>query len=139
MAHEISVKLKFRAGHRLMAPYKGKCNNPHGEGYTVICVFGSSKLDKCGMVMDFGTIKNNIKLWIDTYWDHAFICNLKDDVMMEFLHKNKFKAYGLDGNPTAENMAEYLFKIIKQTLGVKSIVKVGIVESFPESIGWYSQ
>jgi 6-pyruvoyltetrahydropterin/6-carboxytetrahydropterin synthase len=78
--YEIEVRVRFRAGHRLIEPYKGKCNNLHGEGYTAICIFNKKELDKNGMIMDFGEIKNKIKQWIDDNWDHAYIHNPKDKV-----------------------------------------------------------
>jgi hypothetical protein len=41
----------------------------------------------------------------------------------------------LYGNPTAENMAKYLF----DNLRALPIKKVGIIESFEDSIAWYEE
>jgi 6-pyruvoyltetrahydropterin/6-carboxytetrahydropterin synthase len=139
MTYGITVKIQFRAGHRLLEPYKGKCNNIHGEGYTAICTFKTDKLDKNGMVVDFGKVKKEIKDWINDNWDHAYIYNEKDYIG-KYLKKHGFRVFNLGcHNPTAEYMAQYLFSVIVSLLGYINIVKVGIVESFPDSIGWYSE
>ena len=80
MAYEIQIKIPFRAGHRLISPYVGKCNNIHGEGFTTICVFKRPNLDQCGMVFDFGSIKRKIKEWIDIHLDHAYIHCTRDEM-----------------------------------------------------------
>ena len=133
----VEVRINFRAGHRLIEPYVGKCNNVHGEGYSAICIFRTDILDKNDMVLDFGIIKKKIKEWIDTNWDHAYIHSDKDEVG-EYLKEKGFKTYNLgDHNPTAEYMAKYLFAAIYTFVGIKRIKKVGIVESFEDSIAWY--
>jgi 6-pyruvoyltetrahydropterin/6-carboxytetrahydropterin synthase len=135
--YSVKVELRFRSGHRLLPPYKGHCNNPHGEGYTAILIFEKNKLDENGMVFDFGTIKRQIKNWIDENWDHAYIYNKKDEVG-EYLNKKGFKTFKLDTNPTAEHMAKYLYKIVKKNIS-KNIKQVGIIESFEDSIAYYSE
>lgn len=133
--NEVEVKIRFRAGHRLIPPYKGHCNNPHGEGYTVILFFKKAELDENGMVFDFGRIKKHIKSWIDENWDHSYIHH-KDDEVGEYLFSKGFKTFNIGNkNPTAENMAKYLFDIIKQDNIY--ISKIGIIESFEDSIAWY--
>lgn len=135
--YEIKIEVKFRSGHRLLPPYEGKCNNVHGEGYTAIIEFANSCLDENGMVFDFGDIKRKIKTWIDENWDHAYICNI-GDIVGVFLTDNHFKVFWLDKNPTAENMAELLYTNIKETISAK-VTRVGIVESFEDSIAFYSE
>jgi len=138
MAYKIEIKVRFRAGHRLLSPYVGKCNNPHGEGYTAICIFEKDYLNECGMVMDFGEIKRKINSWIDENWDHAYICNSNDELLPIF-KALKFKVFELSNkNPSAEIMAEELFRIIKNKIN-PYIKKVGIIESFEDSIAWYDQ
>lgn len=135
--YSIKIEIRFRAGHRLMPPYKGKCNNPHGEGYTAIVEFESNKLDENGMVFDFGTIKKQIKAWIDVHWDHAFISQQNDKVI-QFLDREGFKVYYMNSNPTAEKMAECLYDVIKGSISDK-VSRVGIVESFEDSIAYYEE
>ena len=135
--YQIEIKINFRSGHRLIEPYKGKCNNPHGEGYTAMIFFEKETLDNCGMVFDFGDIKRKIKEWINEKWDHAYIHNTNDEVG-KYLCKKGFKTFDLGNqNPTAENMAYWLYKLIKAMK--YPIVKVGIIESFEDSIAWYKK
>jgi 6-pyruvoyltetrahydropterin/6-carboxytetrahydropterin synthase len=139
MIRSITIEIPFRAGHRLIAPYKGKCNNVHGEGYTAIVELKSERIDQNGMVADFGKTKKKIKNWIDKNWDHAYIYTNRDEVG-HYLAKKGFKTFNIgDSNPTAEIMAEELFYRIKMSLRIKSVSKVGIVESFRDSIAWYEQ
>lgn len=134
--YKIQIEIQFRAGHRLIAPYEGKCNNMHGEGYTAIIEFQKEELDKNGMVFDFGNIKGMIKEWINEHWDHAYLCNSNDKIG-ELLEKEEMRTYVfLNENPTAENMARCLYDIIKTQIEV-SVSKVGIVESFKDSIAYY--
>lgn len=134
----IEVKIQFRAGHRLLPPYIGKCNNIHGEGYTAIIFFKSNELDENGMVFDFGDTKRKIKEWVNNYWDHSYIFN-RNDKMGLILKENGMKVFNIGNqNPTAENMAKYLFDEIKENISDK-VCKVGIIESFEDSIAWYEE
>jgi 6-pyruvoyltetrahydropterin/6-carboxytetrahydropterin synthase len=134
----IVVKIQFRAGHRLLPPYIGKCNNIHGEGYTAIIFFKSNELDENGMVFDFGDTKRKIKEWINNCWDHSYIFN-RNDKMGLILKENGMKVFNIGNqNPTAENMAKYLFDEIKENISDK-VCKVGIIESFEDSIAWYEE
>ena len=134
----IKIELRFRAGHRLLPPYKGKCLNPHGEGYTAIIEFEKKELDENGMVFDFGDTKRKIKEWIDANWDHSYIHNSNDEVG-EYLKSKGFRTFSLaDTNPTAENMAFFLYVIIKDEITDK-VKRVGIVESFEDSIAYYKE
>jgi 6-pyruvoyltetrahydropterin/6-carboxytetrahydropterin synthase len=134
--YKIIIEIPFRAGHRLVAPYKGKCNNPHGEGYTAIIEFSSKVLDENGMLLDFGKTKKRIKEWIDENWDHAYIGkNTNEDEILWKIKNMNFKYFEMNSNPTAENMSSHLFREIeKMKLPVS---KVLIVESFRDSIASY--
>lgn len=135
--YSIEIKVQFRAGHRLIAPYKGNCNNLHGEGYTAVLFFtANSELDNCGMVIDFKTIKRYVKTWIDEYLDHSYLCH-REDSLGEDLIEQGFKVYRMKSNPTAENIAKLIFDSIK--IQYPSLYKVGIWESFDDSIAWYEE
>lgn len=116
---KVVKKLKFEASHRLYQ-YDGACRNIHGHSYVVeVCLTSkdnncdcepNSELNKLGMVVDFGRIKNVIGSWIDVNWDHALILNKNDDIIRN-LNIPEMKKYFIDGNPTAENMALVLFNM----------------------------
>ena len=138
MRYQIRVKINFRYGHRLLPPYTGHCNNVHGEGGTAIVYFESDSLDENGMVFDFGVVKKQIKNWIDENWDHTYLHH-KDDVVGPMLEKLNMNTFDMgDMNPTAENMAKFLFRVIQQNFTDK-VKKVGIVESFENSIAYYEE
>lgn len=134
--YKIEIRVLFRYGHRLLPPYFGKCNNPHGEGGTAIFIFESNKLKKTDMVEDFGRVKRKIKKWIDTNIDHSYIYK-KEDKVGKYLKKHGFRVYEISVNPTAENIAKLLFWNIKKLFPGISLDRVGVVESFNDSIAWY--
>lgn len=134
---QVEISVRFRAAHRLLPPYKGKCNNVHGEGYTAIFIFESTTLDKNGMVIDFGVIKKRIKNWINKTMDHSYLCN-KDDKLADKVLKDGYKVCPMDGNPTAELIAYHLYNKFSKPLPKSVRLKtVGIIESFEDSIAWY--
>lgn len=136
MVFQLEVRINFRSGHRLIEPYEGKCNNVHGEGYTAIVILEQQVVDETGMIIDFSTCKKIIKQWIDDNWDHAYIGN-ENDIVLKYLTDEGFRTFDMgDINPTAENMAYVLHNVIKKNL-LLPVKKVGIVESFEDSIAWY--
>jgi 6-pyruvoyltetrahydropterin/6-carboxytetrahydropterin synthase len=133
----IQVKVRFRMGHRLVEPYQGKCNNPHGEYITLIAKFKTNKLDSSGMVFDFSTIKDSIKTYVDRYLDHSYVHADRDEVG-SILEKMGFRTYNLGTNPTSENLAEHLYNIIKNQI-CSEIYEVGIVESSEDNVAYYNE
>lgn len=137
MSNEIQVKVTFRYGHRLMPPYEGRCNFLHGEGGTAIINLVSDKLDKNGMVIDFGTFKKQVKQWLDDNWDHAYLHKFDDEIGI-YLKEKGHRTFEFKENPTAEHMADYLYNVIKNNI-TPLVTKVGIVESFEDSIAYYEK
>lgn len=111
----ITRKFEFDSGHRVMHE-RVKCYNPHGHRYVVEMKFSYLEAEELGYAIDFKEIKRVGCAWIDDAWDHAFIANPKDHVMIEACEKLKSKLYLMklvdkNGycNPSAENMAKELF------------------------------
>lgn len=102
-------KLTFCAAHRLLG-HEGACANLHGHNY-VVEVTATGGLDAVGRVIDFGVIKERLGGWLDENWDHGLIYNKADldAAMCAGLARKSFAMYG---NPTAENMADYLLRAI---------------------------
>lgn len=132
--YEIEVRVRWRSGHRLMN-YEGKCKNLHGEGYTGIFIFQKKRLGKDDIALDFGLVRSEIRAFIEDHWDHATLLNRKDVFLGETLKSLDNKICLLPYNPTAERMSEFLFRWLKSKRF--PIKKVGIVESFEDSIAWY--
>jgi len=80
----------------------GKCNENHGHNYKVILCFKSKELDpSTGMIINFDEIKKVFKKYIDDVFDHKNLNTL-------YYFNNII--------PTAENMAELFYDIIKKNL-----------------------
>lgn len=110
-------RVQFCAGHRLLG-HESKCSHLHGHNYVALFHARASELDVVGRVIDFSVLKEKLGGWIDKHWDHGFICNLADKETMALLQSasvwfpNGQKKYAMPANPTAENMAEYLLRVV---------------------------
>lgn len=85
----------------------------HGHRYVLEATFSIKELDDLGRVIDFGVIKEILGSWIDDNFDHNTILS-KDDTdlgekISEITGQNIFY---LNENPTAENIAKFLFEEI---------------------------
>jgi len=102
---QVVVREHFDAAH-FLRNYQGKCSQLHGHRWDVeICVAGP-RLDQVGMLVDFGEIKSAVKEILDKL-DHQLI-NEVDGFKPEQL------------NPTAENLAFFLFLTIKDLLKLEA-------------------
>ena len=100
--------MRFEAAHVLSSSYSKACQRVHGHSYVVELFFKSKRLNNDGMVLDFGEVKDVAGPLIGK-WDHTLIT------------PQDFPG-GL--NPTAEHMAEYLYKEIKTSISMVSKVRV---------------
>ncbi len=109
MPFELVKTFRFEAAHHLPETPEGhKCRRPHGHGYRVdIHVTGEP--DQSGWVVDFGVIKQAV-----------------GPVMDELDHRYLNEIEGLE-NPTAENMAKYIYD--KVAPEVPQIAAVTVWES----------
>lgn len=109
MAITCTRRLEFDAAHRVME-HESKCKFLHGHRYVVEATFRAENLDKQGRVVDFGIIKEKLGGWIDTHWDHTAILHQEDKPLGARLEEATGQTvYYLPCNPTAENIAHYLF------------------------------
>jgi len=113
---ECTRRLKFDAGHRVHL-HESKCRNAHGHQYIVFIHATSEYLDNLGRVIDFSVLKEKFGGWIDEHWDHGFIYYEKDMEMEKALNMIEGqKKFSLPYNPTAENLAKYLFHVVAPEL-----------------------
>ena len=111
--HTIKILTDFSAAHSLR-DYPGNCANLHGHNWHLeISVSGA--LDKSGMVLDFRTLKDHTKSITDRL-DHKYI--------NEVAPFDKL-------NPTAENIAKYIFDELEKLITTKStfVKEVGVWEN----------
>lgn len=101
---EISVVSNFSSAHALKK-YKGKCEKLHGHNWKVEVVLSGKKLDDSGMLFDFIKAKKILGSVIGKL-DHKVLNELG-----EFKYKN----------PSAENIAEYIFRKFKKKLKTKNV------------------
>ncbi len=116
---QITTRLEFDAGHRI-PNHKSQCCNLHGHRYALeITLSGDiitqEQASENGMVMDFSDVKLIAREKIADIWDHAFLVYEKDNVILNFLNTlPNHKTVIFPKVPTAENMANEAFRILKE-------------------------
>ncbi len=142
----VTKQIEWDMGHRVPS-HKGKCKNLHGHRYKievgvddkVVTTQGESNE---GMVIDFSDLKEIMVNEVDTHLDHGFMMYTKDSFAQDF---SKFWANGqkiifVTFIPTAENIAKYLFDIIKQKLYERNIrIKYVKIWETPTSTATYTE
>lgn len=101
MAQQFVLKtlLDFASAHSLRG-YPGDCAKLHGHNWKIEVQVSGDKLNEIGMLVDFKEIKRQAKEVVAEL-DHTFLND----------HPH-FK----EKNPTAENIAEYLYQQIQQRI-----------------------
>ena len=95
---EVRVEKTIAAAHRLY-DYNGPCESLHGHNYRIEVAYTGTELDSFGMLVDFTDIKKAFNAVLDTI-DHTYL--------------NEVPAFaGI--SPSAENIAAYIFRALKQT------------------------
>lgn len=122
----ISRKEHFNAAHRLSNPawsdekndsVFGKCNNPnyHGHNYELIVTLKGEPDLMTGYVFDLKVLSDLIKSHVTKHFDHK---NLNLDT-----------PYFKDLNPTAENIAIVIWRILRQKIDPKFELKIRLYET----------
>lgn len=101
--HDISC------GHRVVG-HEGKCRHLHGHNYRIHFKV-AGELDQVGRVLDFGVIKSRLCMWLEDHWDHRMLL-WSDDPHVDGLLAVDPMIVLLPFNPTAENMAEHLLRVV---------------------------
>lgn len=131
----ITRRFEFDAAHRVYG-HESKCANLHGHRYVALVTLRpKQQLDELGRVIDFSVVKQDIGKWIDDNWDHNILLNSEDPLALMYLvHQDATKKEiaerakattrqifgdkapyimaGSGTNPTAENMAKELFRVV---------------------------
>ena len=104
---EIFTEIRFEAAHYLPgAPVGHKCRRLHGHSFRVRVVLAGTPDETAGWVEDFGVVKERIEP-IRRQLDHYCLNEIE----------------GLE-NPTAENLAAWLWPKLKSVLPALSEVEV---------------
>jgi 6-pyruvoyltetrahydropterin/6-carboxytetrahydropterin synthase len=125
---KIAKEFRWEMGHRLPEHF-GLCKNIHGHSYKMIVEF-DGELDKNQMVIDYYDIEKIINPVIEKL-DHAFMVNIDDKIVIDFLEKMNSKKVVVGFNSTAENICNYLLSEIKKCSLPSNIssVKVRVYET----------
>ena len=130
MAHTAERYHDICTGHRVHGQ-GGKCEHLHGHNYRIHFVCVADSLDDVGRVIDFTAIKEHLCMWLEDAWDHKFLVWEHDPWAEQLANIDKTVIW-TPFNPTAENMAEYLVRVVGpaqlQGTGVK-LVSVRIEET----------
>ena len=96
MKYKVSV-IKSFAGAHFLRQYKGKCENLHGHNWKIRAAFSGTKLAADGMLIDFTEVKAKL-----------------DEILARLDHKLLNEIMPFDKtNPTAENIAVFIFNELK--------------------------
>ena len=109
---ELTVRSDFSSAH-LLRDYEGKCRNLHGHTWKVAVTVGGDKLDDIGVMADFVEMKKHLDSILNRL-DHTCLNDL------DFFKVN---------NPTAENLARYIYQEYKRLIVPFKLVKVQVWES----------
>jgi 6-pyruvoyltetrahydropterin/6-carboxytetrahydropterin synthase len=119
----LKIVTDFASAHSLR-DYPGDCSRLHGHNWQVEVMVSSQVLDDTGIAIDFREIKRQAKVVVKRL-DHQYLNEIKPfDVL----------------NPTAENIAKYLFDEIGVLINNKDvIVKEVTIWETPRSAVTYSE
>jgi 6-pyruvoyltetrahydropterin/6-carboxytetrahydropterin synthase len=109
---EICVEHTFAAGHALRN-YRGKCENVHGHNYRVQVGVQGPELGENGLLYDFADLKKRLR-GTSEYLDHQFLNDLKPFDKI---------------NPSAENIAKFIWEEMQKDLTTTSIAYVKVWET----------
>lgn len=99
---EIAIKRRIAAAHSLRG-YVGQCAILHGHTWIVEAKVAGKHLDACGMLVDFKILKELIDGVISEL-DHTY------------LNKHEYFSGEDRSNPTAENLAVYIYGKVKDEM-----------------------
>jgi 6-pyruvoyltetrahydropterin/6-carboxytetrahydropterin synthase len=112
--YEVTIRNRFAAAHSLV-DYQGPCSRVHGHTWYVEVSVCGSELNQLGMLIDFHELKRLLNNIIEQL-DHQNLNFLEPFVN------------GKGANPTAENLAKYIFDGLKHDLtALNDQLKVGYV------------
>lgn len=112
MPYQLMVAQTFDAAHRLIG-YPGNCANTHGHTWKVEVIITGQQLDSLGILVDFRDIRRQLAEILEQF-DHNMI--------------NEIAPFD-ETNPTAENLACYIYRQINKQLAGCRVKQVKVWES----------
>ena len=110
--YRVCVRRHFDAAHALRG-YQGRCENLHGHRYEVVVCVKKPDLNEIGLAFDFTELKREL-----------------DEVLDGLDHKN-LNELGpfIECNPSAENIAKFIFDTLQDALPHLPLEQVQAYES----------
>ena len=121
--YRLKTSAAFEAAHRIV-DYPGKCNRLHGHNWTTEVEITGDTLDELGMLADFRLVKQKLTAVLDKL-DHRYL--------------NELPTFAAQ-NPTAENLAKFIFDELSAENFLREGVKIAAVSVWesPKSCITYS-
>ena len=127
-----------------LSNYDGKCKNIHGHTYKLFVTLIGIPCEDCsspknGMVLDFGDLKNIVKIPIVDVFDHALV--VPTDKGFEDLRKfqETDKYIEVPFQPTCENLTIYIANIIRSKLPDSvSLYSIRLYETPTSYAEWFA-
>ena len=140
----ITKRFHFEMAHTLYE-YDGLCRNIHGHSYYLeVTVAGEPRKEsghpKDGMVIDFGELKNLVKINVVNVFDHALMVNqLVPEEQKELLKKVTSRVIVVGFQPTSENLVLYIASILQPLLpsGV-TLFSIRLYETETSFAEWFA-
>jgi 6-pyruvoyltetrahydropterin/6-carboxytetrahydropterin synthase len=108
----ITKEVYFCYGHRLMG-HPGKCRHVHGHSVKAAITLAAEALDEQGMVCDFADIGACAAEFIEKELDHNLLLH-REDPLVPLLISARERHLVLDGHPTAEYLAQLIYRYIQE-------------------------
>lgn len=121
---ELTIAVNFEAAH-CIRNYPGKCSRLHGHNWKVeVNIYGST-LNELGMLVDFVDLKTAVNS-ILVNLDHYYLNEVEPFCQI---------------NPTAENIAQYIYEELEETTIFQQGVKLRSIRVWesPNSAAAYSK
>ena len=109
---KLIVKKEFSSAH-ILHGHPGDCKRMHGHNWIVEAKVEGDKINEIGMVIDFKDIKKNLSDIVSKL-DHRFL--------------NEIDPF-TENNPTAENIAIIIYKILKSKIENHYEIKIILYET----------
>lgn len=117
---ELSIKGDIASAHFLRG-YPGKCKDMHGHTWKVEVFLTAQELNELGMVEDFAVLKRKFKEYLAEL-DHKCLNDIE---------------YFKTVNPTAENIAKYIYEGFAPVVAPLDLTRVQVWESDMASAIYY--
>jgi 6-pyruvoyltetrahydropterin/6-carboxytetrahydropterin synthase len=140
----ITVKHNFETAHRL--PFlEGKCESIHGHSWWVEW-FIDAPMDENGLTVEYGSVKKQLRTWVDEFLDHGTMLGVEDALLPAFIadgskvyvfgQQDKMHGYQERPWPTVEAVAELLAVVAHDLVPEGQIRMVKVQETHVNKAVW---